>query len=99
MSNQLNLFSQPIAQGIYKGVSWASMTTVQNVRANQLQNLWKHGVKISEDLQIQKFSVAEVLYVKYKTTVHEFLNRPLTEKERLQLYQTKAKYNNNFKVL
>ena len=98
MSNQLSLFEQPIACGIFKGVSWQSMISVQNVRSIQLEKLWKQGVEISNDLNIQKFNIAEVLYVKYKTTVHEFLNRSLTNKERLAYYNSKATYNNNYKV-
>ncbi len=95
MSNQLSLFSTPIACGIFKGTAWKSLTTLEEVRAGEIKNLWEFAVEIG----IKNTDRGHLVNKAYNKTVYQYMTKPLSTQERIDLYRSKAQYNNNFKVL
>lgn len=92
-SKQLSLFKTPIAEGVFKGVYWKSMSYVEPIRARQIEELWDFSKTIRLDGahdDIVKFAL--------KTSVYEFLTTPLTKTERMNRYKKTALYNNNYRL-
>jgi hypothetical protein len=81
----------PIAQGQYKGVNWRSLNFIEqmpeivNERAIELNHLLEHGF-------------SKPFHEIATSTMYEYLNRKLTDRERRKLYISKALYRNNYRV-
>lgn len=87
-----------IKQGVFNGVRWKSLTTVQQARATLLNWELRKYNQYRKSIELLPMGHADFLMHRYKMTLHEWLNKPICDRERLLLYKIKSKYFNNYPI-
>tara|TARA_Y100000593_G_C4088856_1_gene227526 strand:+ start:54 stop:332 length:279 start_codon:yes stop_codon:yes gene_type:complete len=86
---------KPIAEGVFKGVRWRSMTTVGEMTSTVL----KHELRAHNGNRalfgLNPIGAAEYVRQQHQKTVYQYLKSI----KRMELYKLRAKYNNQKKVV
>lgn len=83
----------PIAKGVFNGVKWQSLTTIESIRVSQIKHITKEANRKLKAFGVEKtMSAAESIYFYQNQSVHEFINQKL---DRLEFYKSFGKYKNN----
>lgn len=97
--------TQPIASGhivdqrFNQLIPWKSLTSNEEARSYLLTYDLKKYNDYRRPFGFPALSHADYVAIKHKCSVFEYLNKPLTNKERLRYYTLKSKYNNNYPIL
>lgn len=88
-------WDKPIAEGVYKGVYWKSMTTVGQMTTTVLMyELRYHNIN-RQLFGLPPLTAAEYCRQRYKKTVYQYMKSI----KRLKFYTVMGRYNNNKPIM
>ncbi len=97
MSNQLQLnFNLPLVQGAFKGVNWRSLTPNGQAQAEMLERMLTNHNRNRRTFGLDPVGVEAMIRAKYDLTLYQWSRHKFN---RLDYYNSKSKYLNNFEVL